>query len=135
MKISHCQHPAFVSAVMATLFAAPALASDFAPLQGEHYQLRVASRVSPVVINRIHAWELDLRDREGQPVTQAAITVRGGMPAHNHGLPTAPEVTQELAPGRYLLEGMKFQMGGEWEVNFQVDAEPGQETLTLRFSL
>lgn len=135
MKIFDCQYPAFVSAVVATFFAAPVLAGDFAPLQGEHYQLQVESRVSPVVINRIHAWELDLRDRKGLPVAQATITIRGGMPAHNHGLPTAPEVTQELAPGRYLLEGMKFQMGGEWEVHFQVNADSGQETLTLRFSL
>lgn len=131
-----CRWLGIAASVTLGLATGPAVATDaFPAVQGEHYQLHVSSRLIPVAINRIHAWELELRDREGRPVSQATIRIGGGMPAHNHGLPTAPEVTKELAPGRYLLEGMKFQMGGAWEVNFQVDAAPGQETLTLQFAL
>lgn len=114
---------------------AAALAQTFPPLQGDRYLLQVRSQLEPVAINRIHAWTLELRDRDGALVTDATITVRGGMPAHQHGLPTAPRVTEVLGPGRYLLEGMKFQMGGEWEVQFLIEAPPGAETLTLAFTL
>ena len=34
------------------------------------------------------------------------------MPEHNHGFPTAPRVTENLGEGDYLLEGMRFNMGG-----------------------
>lgn len=111
------------------------LAQTFPLLQGDRYQLQVRSRLAPVAINHIHAWELELRDRNGALVPDATITVGGGMPAHQHGLPTAPRITEVIGPGRYRLDGMKFQMGGEWEVRFLIDAPPGAETLTLAFTL
>ncbi len=121
--------------VTGLLMPSLALASAFAPLQGARYQMQVKSQLEPVVINHIHAWELELRDANGVLVSDATITVDGGMPAHHHGLPTAPRVTEVLGPGRYLLEGMKFQMGGQWEVRFQIEAAAGTETLTLEFAL
>lgn len=36
------------------------------------------------------------------------------MSQHGHGLPTRPQVTQNLGNGDYLVEGTKFQMGGWW---------------------
>lgn len=121
--------------VAGLLLPSLALASTFAPLQGARYQMQIKSQVEPVAINRIHAWELELRDAKGGLVSDATITIDGGMPAHHHGLPTAPRVTEILGPGRYLLEGMKFQMGGTWEVKFQIEADSGKETLTLEFAL
>lgn len=112
-----------------------AWAATFDVLNGKHYQLTIQSRLEPVAINHIHSWELEVRDVQGKLVSNATIQIDGGMPAHNHGLPTAPRVTKELGPGRYLLEGMKFQMGGEWEVRFLIDAGAGKETLTLDFVL
>lgn len=112
-----------------------AIAQSFDALQGKHYRLQVRSRLAPIALNRLHAWELELRDRDGAPVPDATITVDGGMPAHDHGLPTAPRVTEILGPGRYLLEGMRFQMGGEWALHFRIVAAPGAETLTLEFAL
>lgn len=112
-----------------------ASAQTFPPLQGDHYELQVYSRLDPIALNRIHAWELELRDRRGALVPEAAIEVEGDMPAHRHGLPTAPRITEVLGPGRYLLEGMKFQMGGKWEVQFTIVTDHGAETLTLAFTL
>jgi len=60
----------------------------------------------------MHSWILRLETLDGQPVRNAEITVAGGMPKHNHGLPTAPQVTRELGNGDYLVEGIKFQMAG-----------------------
>jgi hypothetical protein len=61
-------------------------------------------------------------DSDGEPVTGAKLTVSGGMPAHDHGLPTAPEVTRELTPGRYLLEGLRFHMDGDWQIEIVIEA-------------
>lgn len=129
------RRPRVLLGLLAVSLAFPmvALAQSFALLKGERYQLQVLSRLDPVAINHIHAWELELRDAKGVLVSDATLSVRGGMPAHNHGLPTAPRVTDVLGPGRYLLEGMKFQMSGEWEVHFHIEAAPGTETLTLDF--
>lgn len=122
--------------LLGTLCLLPAAwAATFDVLSGKNYQLTIQSQLEPVAINRIHSWELEVRDVQGKPVANATIQVDGGMPTHDHGLPTAPRVTKELGPGRYLLEGMKFQMGGEWEVHFLIDAAAGKESLTLDFVL
>lgn len=128
-------HPRHFLLIACLAFPLTAFSQPLAVLKGERYQLQIQSRLDPVAINRIHAWELELRDANGSLVTDATLTIRGGMPAHNHGLPTAPRVTETLGPGHYLLEGMKFQMGGAWEVQFQIEAAPGTETLTLEFAL
>jgi len=99
------------------------------------YVLVIDSEVDPPVINRMHRWHLTLSDADGQPVTGASITVDGGMPAHDHGLPTAPRVTGETAAGRYLLEGLRFHMNGEWLMSFAIDAEAGTDTVRLRLEV
>ena len=65
-----------------------------------------------LAINQMHAWTVKVATPDGAPATQARIGVDGGMPQHGHGLPTKPRVTRELAPGAYLVEGMKFSMTG-----------------------
>ena len=52
----------------------------------------------------------------------ATILVDGGMPEHQHGLPTRPEVTEYLGDGDYRVEGMKFNMTGYWELQVSVEA-------------
>lgn len=42
---------------------------------------------------KMYTLQLAVRDREGKPLRNAAITVDGGMPQHGHGLPTRPRVT------------------------------------------
>lgn len=111
------------------------IAQTLPSVNGDHYQLTIQSRLDPIRTHRIHAWELELRDDSGQRISGAEFTIDGGMPAHNHGFPTAPRVTEELAPGLYLLEGMRFHMPGEWEVRFRIKASNGVETLRVAFSL
>jgi hypothetical protein len=56
--------------------------------------------------------------KDGSVVSGLQITVDGGMPQHGHGLPTKPRVTKDLGEGRYQVEGLKFNMGGWWELKF-----------------
>ena len=65
----------------------------------------------------------------------ATFEVDGGMPMHDHGLPTAPRVTEELGGGDYLLEGVKFQMPGHWVVNLSIDASGASDSVTFELML
>lgn len=85
------------------------------------YDISLVSQVDPVVINEMHSWVVEIKTPDGQSVTGAKVAIDGGMPAHGHGLPTAPRVTKELGGGKYLVEGMQFNMGGWWELKLQID--------------
>lgn len=86
------------------------------------YVLSVDSSLEPIKINQIHTWLLRITEGD-KPVVAAVLTVNGGMPAHDHGLPTRPRVTEELGQGSYRLEGMRFHMHGDWEVSIEIAAD------------
>jgi hypothetical protein len=87
-----------------------------------HFRVSYESELQPIVINKMHHWVISVADKDGEPVAGAVLIVAGGMPAHDHGLPTSPQVTRELAPGRYLLEGLRFHMNGEWQIEVAIEA-------------
>ena len=99
------------------------------------FKVSFTSTLNPVVIDRMHSWELKVETPDGQPVTGAQITIDGGMPRHGHGLPTEPAVTQELGDGRYLVGGMRFSMPGWWVVNFHIKAKDKEDTVTFNLLL
>jgi hypothetical protein len=84
---------------------------------------------------KLHSWTLHLEDTAGAPVDGARIAVDGGMPQHGHGLPTKPQVKRLAESGDYLVEGMKFNMGGWWVVKFRVDAAAGNDSLVFNLKL
>ncbi len=88
-----------------------------------------------VTINRMHAWTICLYDARGAPVAGASITVEGGMPEHDHGLPTAPRITDYLGAGCYRLDGVRFHMAGVWELVFHMQAAPGMDSYRLAFEI
>jgi hypothetical protein len=99
------------------------------------YRLSFTSDLDPLVINRMHSWTLHLDDRSGAPVSGADMTVVGGMPEHNHGLPTSPRVTRELGNGDYRLEGMRFHMSGSWEITVSINAADGKDSVLIRLEI
>ena len=86
---------------------------------------------TPATINQIHSWKVRVASPAGLPVSRARIAVDGGMPQHGHGLPTQPQVTQELGDGLYLLEGMKFSMTGWWEIKLTIQTPEASDTVTF----
>jgi len=86
------------------------------------------SDLDPVVISQFHNWSLHVETMDGQPVENAVIQVSGGMPLHDHDLPTLPEVTRYLGNGDYQVEGMNFQMPGVWYVMFYIQTEKTSDT-------
>lgn len=99
------------------------------------YQVSYQPSQDPIPVNQLHTWTLTLATPDGQPLEHAHITVDGDMPQHGHGLPTQPLVTEYLGDGRYLVEGVKFQMGGWWVMDFAVEAGAGTDQVRFNFIL
>lgn len=89
----------------------------------------------PVPLNRIHTWTLHLETTSGVPLENAEVSVDGGMPAHNHGLATAPAVTAYLGNGNYRLEGLRFHMQGDWELRITVRHGGSSDNIVIPLSL
>jgi hypothetical protein len=87
------------------------------------------------VINRMHSWILHIEDESGVGVEGATIDVDGGMPQHNHGLPTKPRVTEDLGGGDYRLEGMRFHMSGSWEITLRITTKSGTTIVKIPLQL
>lgn len=99
------------------------------------YRVGYTSSIEPIEINAMHEWVLHIETPEGDPVESAEITVGGGMPAHDHGLPTAPRVTEYLGDGDYRVRGLRFHMRGLWLVSFEIREAERADTVTFELEL
>ncbi|KLK90481.1 hypothetical protein AA309_25570 [Microvirga vignae] len=99
------------------------------------YKAAIAPEAASIVVGSMHAWTATVRTPSGSPVKAARIGINGGMPRHGHGLPTSPQVTRSLGDGRYLIEGMKFNMRGWWTLDLAIDGPKGPDTVTFNLVL
>ena len=100
------------------------------------YEVSFDSIGGPIAINTIHEWRLTVLSAIGVPVDGLTITIEGGMPMHDHGLPTAPRVTESLGQGQYRVEGFKFQMPGHWTTTFNLtDNDDISDSVTFNLML
>ena len=89
----------------------------------------------PPEINQMHSWILHIESDTGDAIEGAQIEVDGGMPAHDHGLPTRPRVTEELGDGFYRLDGVRFHMSGYWEMVILIRSDESEETVVVALTL
>jgi hypothetical protein len=108
-------------------------ADDWVSTRGV-YTVSYESSLRPIEINQMHAWTLHISS-DGKPVLNAKLSVDGGMPLHNHGLPTRPRITEELGEGNYRLDGMRFHMQGDWEISIEIAANGSTDTVVIKLSL
>ena len=99
------------------------------------YRGTIRPQTDPIPQGRLHSWTLNLETASGEAVDSASIAVDGGMPQHGHGLPTKPVVTRYAGNGDYVVEGMKFNMGGWWVVKFRVSSPAGTDSLLFNIKL
>lgn len=97
------------------------------------FRVTYEASTGAVPVNQMHQWTLHVETAGGQPVEDASISVDGDMPQHGHGLPTKPRVTKYLGSGDYLVDGMKFQMGGWWLMDFTITS--GGQTDAVHFNM
>ncbi|MEX2962368.1 FixH family protein [Microbulbifer sp. TYP-18] len=104
-------------------------------------KLKVFAHVEPetettlVPLNQIHEWRLLLSRLDGKPLSGAGIEIEGHMPGHVHGLPTQPRVTEEIDPGIYRVQGVKFQMSGWWVMTFNINTNDHEDSVTFNLRL
>lgn len=100
------------------------------------YRIILATEFEPVPVRKLHSWTITVRDESGNPFIPRQLAFYGGMPGHGHGLPSEPQVTQQLEEGTYLVEGVLFNMFGAWELVVGVYGPAGPDKavfpLTLR---
>ncbi len=99
------------------------------------YMVSYVPEINPIRINTLHYWTVQIFDQKGRPVSGARIKVEGDMPEHGHGMPTEPQVVQELPDGKYIIDGMKFQMPGWWVVKLHIDGPDGKDTVVFQLDL
>lgn len=99
------------------------------------FKVAYESQITPVVVNELHSVKLRITTADDAPVTGAEISINGDMPAHGHGLPTEPEVTEELGDGYYMVEGMKFSMPGLWLITIEIKAGDRTDGVTFNLNL
>ena len=114
-------------------------ANDFGPgprtsTQGLYIAtLQGAADLAPRKMYTLQALIID--GTTGQPITDASIAVGGGMPEHHHGFPTKPRVTKNLGNGWYEISGVRFNMGGWWELKLAITSSAGTDAVTFNLSL
>jgi hypothetical protein len=107
-----------------------------APVAGaQQFTVSYSTPDGPIEINRMHSWVVHVENASGEPVEGAEIDVDGGMPAHDHGLPTAPRVTEDLGNGDYRLDGVRFHMRGLWQMYFTIRTGGTEETVVISLEL
>lgn len=128
-----------VGTILGFIFAVSTISAATGPLSavsrpaGLHVSMH--SELDPLRINQMHSWIISVHDSRGDAVDDAVIRVDGGMPEHNHGLATSPQVTAQLGDGRYRLQGVRFHMNGEWELNMQIEHAGVQYQATFLLTL
>ena len=101
---------------------------------GQRYAATLQPRQA-LRVRHLQAVPVLVTDASGRPIEGASISVTGGMPEHGHGLPTQPKVRNALGAGVYEIEGLRFNMGGWWELKLAVDSSAGVDTITFNLSL
>jgi len=99
------------------------------------FQLNLQSDEAPLPLNRFHNWTVRIATPDGRLVDDATVMVYGGMPAHKHGFPSNPRVTENLGNGRYRIEGVKFNMPGRWEMWLNVRAMGKDDKVIFSFDV
>ncbi|MDR1423585.1 MAG: FixH family protein [Azoarcus sp.] len=86
-----------------------------------------------VTVNQFYECALTATDANGVGKTGLHLQVRGRMPEHAHGLPTAPQISEE-GQGRYRIKGLSFNMPGRWVIDIlRDDVSVLRQELTVRF--
>lgn len=101
--------------------------------QRGHFAVTYEPAGGTIPVGELQSWTLSVTTLQGRAIEGAHIEVDGDMPQHGHGLASQPQITQDLGEGRYLLEGLKFQMGGWWVIEATIT--DGNLTDTVRFNL
>lgn len=98
------------------------------------FKVRILCQDLPTV-GSFQACQLELKDKNDQALSEAQISLDGGMPTHGHGLPTAPIVSPLARQGYYKIEGLQYNMPGTWLLGLLIKTTAGQDKLVFSFEI
>jgi len=99
------------------------------------YRVAIEPRDGVARVGSLHAWIVAVETADGSPIRPARLAFDGGMPQHGHGFETAPRVTGVLEDGRFLVDGVRFHMPGEWTLRVDIVAPPGPDVAVFRVAV
>jgi hypothetical protein len=105
------------------------------PTENRMFVATIAPQGGEPTVGPLSTWTIEIRYPDGRPVRDARVAVDGGMPDHDHGLPTRPEVSADLGDGRYRVDGVKFSMPGRWVLRFAITTAGGADQATFNILL
>ena len=151
LLLRHLQRAVFFADLAGVAFAEPAQAFSFfraavhkpaaqefgfGPRESVNHKYTVYLKpMETLRLRKLQTLRVLVLDAAGRPVEDASISVDGGMPEHGHGLPTQPKVHRSLGGGMYDIEGLRFSMGGWWEVKLSIEARQGADRVTFNLDL
>lgn len=66
----------------------------------------------------VNTWSLQVQGPNGQPVTDASLSVTAFMPDHGHGSPSPPVIEPGEELGDFTMGPFDLWMPGIWELRF-----------------
>ena len=108
--------PALLFALTANLLIAADTAAFTSISESGRFRATLTPSIRPVPIDAGHSWMLQLEALGPSPSAILELGLDGGMPGHNHGMPTTPEIRPGDRPGQFLIAGIRFHMAGGWEL-------------------
>ena len=129
--------PFAISFLLGLCFASTSNAAlpDLSGVTNNGLKIEIYSELSPLAINQIHNWELRVVNDSNVTLELEKLLVTGGMPEHNHGLPTQPQLTGRVANGNYLIEGIRFHMQGLWQIKIEIQVNGLVDTASIEFKM
>ncbi|MEM7277710.1 MAG: cytochrome c peroxidase [Pseudomonadota bacterium] len=103
--------------------------------EGGAFRLQLQPLAARLELGQTQAWHLIIHDSDGRPVRGATVQIGGGMQDHGHGLPTQPQVVEQLKAGSYLLEGLRFNMAGSWVLALSIDSAAARDRALIAIEI
>ncbi len=94
---------------------------------------RKCEQSRPIEVGRLFCIKLSVTGANGLRLNEFSLLKFDAlMPEHRHGMVTRPRI-KTLAPGQYLIEGVKLHMTGDWK--FIMDLKYQKTTSQVAISL
>ena len=114
---------------------APAAESAERPSTSGRYFVVLRPAKIPIPVNEWMDFAIEVRRRDAAPVELTELALDGGMPAHGHGLPTAPTVLRGERATVFRATGVRFNMGGRWELRVLLVDGQGGDVAVFTFDI
>jgi len=111
------------------------------PTQVGRYLVELRFEPDPPPLGELFRVEARVTVPDGRPVETAKVEVDARMPQHEHGMETRPRLRPGACDdagqacrhedGRYVFDGFKFHMPGDWTVVVQVEGPRGPDSTSI----